>query len=520
MAQFANRKKDIVVLRITIFILSLLFAAVVYVWITSFGGEFLIIARSTWILIAFAALLVAGSLYGLAGILVKKEINPPPAARILFTIFNPIAGIILLYIHYKLVSWVIDTMPVYELVALSLPFVGYGLLLIADGLGFLLKIFGMKNLKLGIPGMVTAGVAFLFLFAAFGIRLLLWNPSFAGGISHTPLFAEGMQEGRGYRIPSLLAFKDDKGRDIVMAFAESRADAMFDWGDIDLVARRSLDGGKTWGPIQALVDAGRRTAGNPCPVFDRDTKVLWLPFCIDNKQVWMMKSADFGLSFSRPVNITQQLNLGLKCNDSPLCMEYGTGPGIGIQLKSSRLVVPVYYFRSKSGRGAHVLYSDDHGNTWKKGGDLGAGEEPQVVERMDGSLYMNCRFKRCKPRKIGLSRDGGITWHDPFGDESLIDAQTQASLIRLPGPGNTLLFSNPAYCARGNLTLRMSNDDGKTWPVRRELYSGPSCYSQLCALPDGAILLLFESGKYDYREQLTLVRLDRDWIYGKSPGRE
>lgn len=516
MAKRERRGKGIIVLRVAILIFSILFAAIIYVWITSFGGEFLIIARSTWILITFAALLVLSSLYGLALLFSKKVIEPPEAVRIVFAIFNPIAGIILLYIHYKLVSWVIDTMPLYELAALSLPFVGYGLLLIADGLGFLLKLFRVKNLKPGIPGMIPAGAAFLLLFAAFGVRLLLWNPSFAEGISHTPLFGEGMQEGRGYRIPSLISFKDREGRDIVMAFAESRADAMFDWGDIDLVARRSLDGGKTWGPIRVLVDAGKRTAGNPCPVFDRDTRTLWLPFCIDNKQVWMMKSTDFGVSFSKPINITYALNLGLKCNDSPLCMEYGTGPGVGIQLRNSRLVVPAYYFRSKSKRGAHVLYSDDHGASWKKGDDLGVGEEPQAVERKDGTLYTNCRFKRCKPRRIGVSKDGGLTWLAPYEDEALIDAQTQASVIRLPGYEHTLLFSNPAGCARGNLTLRQSEDDGKTWPFQREVYSGPSCYSQLCALPDGTILLLFESGKYDYREELTLVRLDRDWIRGEK----
>jgi sialidase-1 len=279
--------------------------------------------------------------------------------------------------------------------------------------------------------------------------------------------------------------------------------------------RRSIDGGKTWGPVQILVDAGKRTAGNPCPVFDRDTKTLWLPYCIDNKQVWIMKSTDLGKTFSAPVEITKDLDLKLTCEDSPLCLEYGTGPGTGLQLENSRLVIPSYYFGPSIKRGAHVIFSDDHGKTWRKGADMGIGEEPQAFVMADGTLNMNCRNKRCEPRQIGISKDGGLTWAKSYGDSALIDAETQASIIRLPKKPGKVLFSNPAGCARGNMTLRQSSDDGKTWPEAKEIYSGPSCYSQLCALPNGDVLLLFEAGKYDYREGLALVRLTPGQIAGE-----
>ncbi|HEY9161158.1 MAG TPA: exo-alpha-sialidase [Desulfomonilia bacterium] len=505
----SNHNRLNIIIRVLIFILSVLFAAVVYVWITSFGGEFLIIARRTWILAIFAVMLVAGSSFGLLRAMQKKEHPSPFVIRTVFAFMNLISGIILFVIFGYLLLWVVDSMDTVELAVLSLPFIGFGLLLIIDGA---IALFCLKKGGGGVPGMVISGCAFLFLFAAFGITLLLWNPAYAPNMEHTWLFKKGMPEGRGYRIPSMLTMKDDLGRDIVIAFAESRADVMLDWGDIDLVMRRSVDGGKTWGSIQVLVDAGGHTAGNPCPVFDRDTRTLWLPYCIDNKEVWMMKSTDFGKTFSKPFQITKELGLELKCDSSPLCMEYGTGPGTGIQLNNSRLVVPAYFFGPSIKRGAHVIYSDDHGKTWHKGKDLGIGEEPQAFVMADGTLNMNCRYKRCQPRQVGLSRDGGKTWFKQYPDNALIDAETQASIISLPGTSGNIIFSNPAGCARGNMTLRMSLDDGVTWPFSREVYNGPSCYSQLCTLPDGEVLLLFETGKYDYREGLMLVRFPPGWL--------
>jgi sialidase-1 len=175
-------------------------------------------------------------------------------------------------------------------------------------------------------------------------------------------------------------------------------------------------------------------------------------------------------------------------------------------------VIPAYFFGPSIKRGAHVIYSDDHGKTWQKGKDLNIGEEPQAFVMADGTLNMNCRYKRCQPRQVGLSKDGGQTWFKQYPDNVLVDAETQASIISLPGRPGKVLFSNPAGCARGNMTLRLSMNNGLTWPVKQEIYSGPSCYSQLCALPNGDVLLLFETGKYDYREGLMLVRFPPGWL--------
>src|SRR5262245_52541829 len=86
-----------------------------------------------------------------------------------------------------------------------------------------------------------------------------------------PLLIEVFVAGEGayhtYRIPS--AILTPKGT--LLAFAEGRRAGAGDAGDIDLVLRRSHDGGRTWTPIQVIGDNGPNTFGNPCAVADRRT---------------------------------------------------------------------------------------------------------------------------------------------------------------------------------------------------------------------------------------------------------
>ncbi len=397
-----------IVLPVLQLVFSMLFAAVVYVSIASFGGEFLIMAERTWALVGFAVFLPAVSAYGLIAAVRGHARRPLPSLPI--AAWNLVLGVLLLVLCRYLVLWVVDQISVPELAVLSLPFVGFSLLFIGDSLRYLLRRFRAGRDDGLMRGLPAAGAVFFLLFAIFVTTIVFWNPKWSAGVERLTLFSEGMQPGRGYRIPSLLPVRDRAGREVLLAFAESRADAMLDWGDIDLVMRRSEDGGRTWSDIRVLADAGPLTAGNPCPVFDRVTGTVWLPYCVGNKRVLMMNSRDAGISWSAPMDISRQIDFVAKCPDSPLCIEYGTGPGVGIQLKSGRLVIPSYFFGPSRHRGAHVLFSDDHGATWRKGADLNAGEEPQAIETVDGALYLNCRHKRGGGRFIALSRDGGLSW--------------------------------------------------------------------------------------------------------------
>jgi sialidase-1 len=338
------------------------------------------------------------------------------------------------------------------------------------------------------------------------------------------VFTSGESGYRVYRIPAVVA----TAKGTLLAFAEGRRNGADDSGDIDIVLRRSSDGGATWGPTQLVADAGEDTVGNPCPVFDRDTGRVWLPLTRNpgrnstpqnlsgtgtgSREVFLCHSDDDGATWSRPVNITAQV----KRNDWKW---YATGPGCGVQLRDGRLVIPCDHRTATSGRVSfsHVIFSDDHGKTWRIGGAAAERtNECQVVELADGRLVLNMRSHAGRNRRaVAVSADRGATWGETTFDETLIEPVCQGSLIRLPGgPGDRLLFANPAGTKRERLTVRLSPDGGKTWPAARVLCPGAAAYSSLVALPDGRAGCFYEKGR---PEALVFARFGLGWL---AAGRE
>ncbi len=347
----------------------------------------------------------------------------------------------------------------------------------------------------------------------------------AQGPLQTDLFVSGQEGYHTFRIPALIVTK--KGT--LLAFAEGRKTSSADHGDIDLVLKRSSDGGKTWGPMQIVHEEGdtaKITIGNPCPVVDEGTGTIWLPFCRDNRAVFVTHSRDDGRTWAQPVEITRDLK-------KPDWVWYATGPGVGIQLRrgphQGRLVIPCDHSAkvdSKLAQHAHVIYSDDHGQTWKLGGTVAPyTDECQVVELNDGRLLINMRNywgRAGQPgkgnrRALAWSKDGGLTWSDLHFDATLIEPVCQASLLRHswpagPDPGR-LLFANPASSTkREKLTIRLSRDEGKTWPASRILHEGRAAYSCLAVLPDGTICCLYERGQKSAYETLTFARFSLKWL--------
>lgn len=327
------------------------------------------------------------------------------------------------------------------------------------------------------------------------------------------VFVSGEGGYHTYRIPAVIV--TPKGT--VLAFAEGRKAGRGDAGNIDLVLRRSADGGKTWGAVQTVWDDGPNTCGNPCPVVDRSTGTVWLLLTHNlgedhereivsgkakgSRTVWISKSDDDGATWAAPVEITKQVK-------APDWTWFATGPGVGIQAKDGTLVVPC---DSKNVGGkigySFVITSSDHGKTWKAGGVVGdRWNECQVAELADGALVLNMRNhdRSKRNRGVAVSRDGGKTWSDPVRHETLIEPVCQASLISHDG---TLLFSNPAsQKARVNMTVRSSADGGKTWPHSKVLHEGPAAYSCLTVLSDGAYGCLFEAGAKHAYERVVFAR--------------
>lgn len=355
------------------------------------------------------------------------------------------------------------------------------------------------------------------------------------------LFVSGTDGYHTYRIPALIVTP----RGAVLAFCEGRKNSVSDTGDIDILLRRSTDAGRTWGPPVCIADHGPDTIGNPCPVVDHDTGTLWLLLTgnlgrdterrilsggsVGTRTVWVCRSDDDGITWTPPVEITSSVK-------DPEWTWYATGPGCGIQLRSGRLVIPCDHNLPDKARRSHVIYSDDHGQTWKLGGVASSDtNECQVVERTDGTLMLNMRnYDRGTGRQflraVSTSTDGGLTWSPPSYPAELVEPVCQAALIRcldpllprrlsasLPASGLTdspapLLFSNPASTRRANMTVRISYDEGRTWPIARQIYPGPSAYSALAVLPDGTVALLYERGEKGPYEKITLARFPLEWL--------
>lgn len=337
-----------------------------------------------------------------------------------------------------------------------------------------------------------------------------------------------------YRIPALLV----TARGTLLAFCEGRKTSSADHGDVDLLVKRSADGGRTWSAQQVVYEEGgdaRITIGNPCPVVDRADGTIWLLFTRDNDTVHVTNSRDDGLTWADPVEITASVK-------AAGWTWYATGPGVGIQLRhgpdAGRLVVPCDH-RDRHGAGtakfSHVFYSDDHGATWQLGGTVSPHtDECQVVELGDGDLLINMRnywerdgkdASKGRRRAVARSTDGGRSWGPLEFDATLIEPVCQASLIGWASgstePADLLLFSNPASrTRRENLTVRLSRDSGRTWPQQVVVQSGPAAYSCLAQLPDGALGCLFETGEAGTYERLELARFTWDALApaGRSAG--
>ena len=324
------------------------------------------------------------------------------------------------------------------------------------------------------------------------------------------LFEAGTEEYACFRIPAIVTTNEGT----LLAFAEGRKNGCSDTGSIDLVMKRSTDGGKSWSGLQVVWQDGENTCGNPAPVIDRTTGTIFLlstwnlgedheseiiaQTSKDTRRVFLLKSTDEGLNWSRPKEITADVKM-------PGWTWYATGPGSGIQLLGGpykgRLVIACDHIEEVTKKYySHIIYSDDHGETWRLGGSTPKDKvnECEVVELSDHSLMLNMRnYDRSKSsRQLAFSLDGGESWENMYHHQTLIEPICQASTLRVDFKGRpTILFLNPADTEkRRNMTLRLSNDDGKSWPVAKQIFAGPSAYSDLTLVDKGNIGVLYEGG--------------------------
>ena len=373
-------------------------------------------------------------------------------------------------------------------------------------------------------------------------------------IDKTDLFSTGKDGYALYRIPGLVT--TSKGT--LLAYCEARKTSGNDWDTIDIMLRRSTDGGKTWeerqkiadvpGPhrknpaslAQKLANPDSVTYNNPVAFVDRKHGLVHFLFCLEYMRCFYMKSDDDGKTFSKPVEITETLEKFQKDYKWKAC---ATGPAHGIQLSSGRLVVPVWLSTGEGGN-AHrpsivsTIYSDDAGKTWQRG-EIAADNTPDLInpnesviaELTDGRVMLNIRSEsKAHRRAVSFSKDGATGWTKPVFDEALLEPICMSSLVRFSDKTTRLLFANPHNLDRAggkampgvnrdrkNLSVKLSYDEGKTWPVNKVLEPGFSGYSDLAVGPDGMIYCFYERGSTDGKNifrtgSLCLARFNLEWL--------
>lgn len=341
-------------------------------------------------------------------------------------------------------------------------------------------------------------------------------------VAKVTVFRTGQDGYHTYRIPVIVRTKNGD----LLAFAEGRKNSAADHGDIDIVLKRSSDEGKTWGPFELVQDEfadskAKVWIGNPTPVVDEtDPKHpgrIWLVFTRSNAKMFVTSSDDNGKTWAKRRDIT---STAMK----PEWDWCAAGPVHAIQLErgphAGRLVVPCdHQIKSTNSWGSHLVYSDDHGATWKLGAaDTHAADDPLhpnecvAVELADGRLYVNAREhlgSDPSTRTIAYSSDGGETFDAPFAAEpNIISPVVQNSLVRLtlaePGDRrNVLVFCGPGHpTSRRDLTMLASFDEGKTWKRKTIIHTGPAAYSDLVKLGNENVGVLFEAGRRLYDEIL------------------
>ncbi len=360
-----------------------------------------------------------------------------------------------------------------------------------------------------------------------------------------------------YHIPGIVVTA--KGTVLAWCEARKRPAGVSDWDDIRILLRRSTDDGKSWSTPKSIahvegpkrknpfalrmknVDPADVTYNNPVLIADRDGTVHML-FCLEYERAFYQRSDDDGLSWSKPVEITATFDALKKHYDWKVL---ATGPNHSIQLKTGRLVVPVWLSTGEGGN-AHrpsvtaTIYSDDQGKTWKAG-DIAVPcteewinpNETVAIELNDGRVMLNVRSESKAHRRIVVtSPDGATNWSKPKFDDALLEPICMAGIIRYTHGGQSLiLFSNPHNLdvakgnpepgksrARKNVSIKVSRDEGQTWPVNKLLEDGPSAYSDIGVTQNGTILCFYGragdgKGMTAWSGgRLTLARFNLEWL--------
>jgi sialidase-1 len=351
------------------------------------------------------------------------------------------------------------------------------------------------------------------------------------------VFKSGTEGHKSFRIPAIVTLPTGE----LLAFAEGRVNNSADFGDINIVMKRSSDKGKTWSDLIMLVDQTSLQAGNPAPVIDLQDPaypkgIVYLFYNTGNnheneirkgngvREVWFIRSFDLARTWSEPVNITSmvhkplQSGLNAAYNFKEDWRSYANTPGHAMQFQKGkykgRIVIPANHsagppqqqFRDYR---AHAFYSDDHGKTFQLSPsiDIEGSNESIATELSNNRMLMSIRNQRgnIRNRIIAYSSSGAEHWDTTYFDQQLIDPVCQGSLLTIGyKKGKAIIASSNAadQRERNNLTIKISNDEGKSWSrsilvdKNETAKNDWTAYSDLVLINKKTIGILYERNNY------------------------
>lgn len=294
---------------------------------------------------------------------------------------------------------------------------------------------------------------------------------------------------------------------------------------VDVGLSRSTDGGKTWEKMRLPLSFGeyggmpaaQNGVGDPSILVDTKTNTIWVVAAwthgMGNQRAWwsshpgmdinhtaqlvMAKSTDDGKTWSKPINITEQVK-------DPSWYFLLQGPGRGITMSDGTLVFPIQFIDSTRVPNAGLMYSKDRGQTWKIHHLARTNTtEAQVAEVEPGVLMLNMRDNRGGSRAVAITKDLGETWTEhPSTRKALQEPVCMASLIHVNAKDNILnkdilLFSNPNTTkGRNHITIKASLDGGLTWLPEHQLMLDEADgwgYTCLTMIDKETVGILYES---------------------------
>jgi sialidase-1 len=354
----------------------------------------------------------------------------------------------------------------------------------------------------------------------------------APSFTYQKIFTGGQDGYHSYRIPSIVR----TNANTLIAICEGRTDSNRDYGNINIVCKRSTDNGVTWQALQTIAGPGNYTDGNPTAVVDKTNGKIWvfmmhndsthysnpdgtyLAFQPGDRTVWACYSTNDGVSWSAPVNLTSSTQPAGTTQDY-------TGPGVGIQKAHGsnigRLIIPTY------GRN---IYSDDNGATWHNttyASGTSKSTEATIVEKLNGDLMRNDRGISTAPYErqvsVGFIGTGGFsTW---TSDPHLPDPKCEGSIMRYndPKPNRIMFLNSASATTRTTMKIRITYDEGLTWAIDRNItisapapakFGGYSSMTKTADFMVGALIEFNEDGgdSSTSHRSIEFVKFNLPWI--------